>query len=152
MGSKGKIKKKGYRTRYAGSRGKGVVVTLPEDPRKGICEACGKSKQAGEIRVTALHHWWYAYKPATVKQNPFLVLENTSELCYGCHQVADAIRALLYAHPNRVANVARLLEGKQRERFLNVLVAVVDALKKDGKDTNLLANKLLRMVRDGQKK
>lgn len=144
-------KKKGYRTRYAGSRGKGVVVVLPEDPRKGICEACGKSKHAGEIKVTALHHWWYAYKPATVKQNPYLVLENTSELCYGCHQVADAIRMLIYARPNRVANVGKLLEGVQLQRFLKTLEAVVESLRKTEKNINPLANKILKMIKDEAK-
>ena len=150
MGKKGV--KKGYKTRYAGSRGRGVVVTLPEDPRKGVCDACGKSKHDGEIKNTALHHWWYKYKPATVKENPFLALENTSELCYYCHQLAHAVRALIYAKPSRVDDVAQLLEGEYKQRFLKVLVAVVESLRKTEKNINPLANRLLEMVRDGDKK
>jgi len=115
MGKKNKIKK--YKVKYAGSRGKGIVVSLPFNPRKGVCEACGKSVAKGEIKLTALHHWWYAYRVKTVRENPLLALENTSELCYGCHEVADAIRALLYAKPERVVKVARLLRGDQRKRF-----------------------------------
>ena len=146
--SKPKIRK--YRTKYAGSRGKGVTVTLPFDPRKGVCDGCGKSKARGEIKITALHHWWYEFAPKTVKANPILVLKNTSELCYYCHGLADAIRALIYAKPERVANVAELLEGKQLERFVKVLEAVIGTLKTE-KDINPLALKILGMSRNAKK-
>lgn len=145
-----KMKQKKYRTKYAGSRGKGVTVTLPFDPRKGICQACGKSKHRGEIKYTCLHHWWYEFKPATVKANPILVLKNTSELCYYCHQLADAIRALLYAHPKRVAQVAELLEGKQKEKFVTILVAVGEAMEKTERFINPLAKRVVEMVENGK--
>jgi hypothetical protein len=134
--------KKGYKIRYETAHGGGVVVTLPFDPRKHKCDACGKSVAAGEIKVTALHHWYYAYAPKTVKENPILALENTSELCFGCHQVADAIRALLYASPQRVAMVAELLRGKPRERFIKVLEEVTKRLKEQDIP---LAKKILEM-------
>ena len=145
------MKAKKYRTKYAGSRGKGITVTLPFDPRKGVCEACGKSKERGEIKITAMHHWWYEFAPKTVKQNPILVLKNTSELCYGCHQMADAIRALLYARPQRVAAVAKLLKGKQRKRFINVLQEVIKVLG-EGEEINPLAEKLMKMVKNEKTK
>ena len=141
---------KKYRTKYAGTRGKGVTVTLPFDPRKGVCQACGKSKARGEIKYTCLHHWWYEFKPATVKKNPILVLKNTSELCFYCHQLADAIRALLYAHPKRVAQVAELLRGKQKEKFVTILVAVGDAMEKTEKNINPLARNIVEMVTNGE--
>ena len=137
----------GYKIRYAGSRGKGVVVTLPADPRKHKCACCGKVVGV-EIKVTALHHWWYAYQPETVRKNPILVLDNTIEVCFGCHQVADAIRALLYASPSRVALVANCLKGEPRERFKRVLKAVIISMDKTEKDINPLAISLIEMVKN----
>lgn len=142
--NKRKIPRTGYHIKYAGAHGKGVIVTLPEDPRKHICSACKKSVMVGEIRMTALHHWWYSYQPNTVRDNPILALENTSELCFGCHQPADAIRALLYASPIRVAQVAELLRGEPRERFIRVLDEVSRSLKEQ--DIGL-AKKILESVK-----
>lgn len=144
------MKTKKYRTRYAGSRGKGVYITLPFDPRKGVCQACGKSKAEGEIKVTFLHHWWYEFKPSTIKKNPILVLKNTSELCYYCHQLADAIRALLYAKPKRVVDVAILLQGDQRERFVTIVVKIGDAMLKTERDINPLAKEVIEIVKNGK--
>ena len=128
--------------RYAATNGGGCVITLPYDPRKHKCDACGKSVAAGEIKVTALHHWLYKYRADTVKENPILALENTSELCFGCHQVADAIRALTYANPRRVAMVAEQLRGEPREKFIKVLEEVLRSLK----EQNIpLATKILEM-------
>lgn len=146
-----KMNQKKYRTKYAGSRGRGVTVTLPFDPRKGVCQACGKSKHRGEIKYTCLHHWWYEFKPATVKKNPILVLKNTSELCYYCHQLADAIRTLIYAHPKRVAQVAELLRGERKEKFVTILTAVEDAMAKTEKYINPLAKELIEMSQNGKK-
>jgi hypothetical protein len=138
-------KEKGYKIRYEMAHGGGVIVTLPYDPRKHKCDACGKTVASGEIKVTALHHWYYAYQPKTVKENPLLALENTSELCFGCHQVADAIRALLYASPKRVAMVAMLLRGEPRERFIKVLEEVTARLKEQD---ITLAKKILEMSKN----
>lgn len=140
-------KSKGYKIRYATAHGGGIVVTLPFDPRKHKCDACGKSVERGEIKTTALHHWWYAFQPQTVKETPMLAIENTSELCFGCHQVADAIRALLYANPTRVAQVAELLRGEPRERFIRVIEEVSRRLKEQNID---LAKKILRMTENGK--
>lgn len=73
MSEKEKVKKLkpiGYKIRYETAHGGGIVVTLPYNPRKGKCDACKKSVANGEIRVTALHHWFYAYQPKTVQENP----------------------------------------------------------------------------------
>lgn len=148
------MKNKPYRTRYAGSHRRGgkrggVTVTLPFDPRKGVCEGCGKSVAKGEIKSTAMHHWWYQYHPKTVKANPILALKNTSEFGFCCHPLADSIRALLYAKPERVANVAKCLKGEQKERFINVLKSIVVALGTS--KTSALAKEVLEMVKNGKK-
>jgi len=133
--------KSGYRIRYKTSHGGGIVVSLPFDPRKHKCEACGK--QVGkEIKVTALHHWWYEFSSKTVKENPMLAIKNTNELCFYCHGLADAIRALLYANPQRVAQVAMLLTGKPRERFIKVIEELIYILKTKDEE---LAKKILEM-------
>jgi len=146
--SSSKQKPKGYKIRYETAHGHGIVVTLPYDPRKHKCDACGKSVAAGEIRVTALHHWWYAFQPDTVKENPQLAVENTSELCFGCHPLGDAIRALLYANPTRVAMVAELLRGEPRAKFIKV----IDEVSRRLKDQDIaLAKRILEMGKNGQK-
>ncbi len=71
-------------------RNRSVIVS---EPRKNVCEACGR-KVGEEIKRTNRHHWKYAYQYKTVKANPELALENTSEYCYRCHQIADAIKVL----------------------------------------------------------
>jgi hypothetical protein len=142
MAEKKKVNKIGFKVRYETAHGHGIVVTLPFDPRKHKCDACGKSIANGEIRVTALHHWWYAYQPDTVKENPQLAIENTSELCFGCHPLGDAIRAFLYANPTRVAMVAELLRGEPRERFIKVIDEVSRRLKEQDIE---LAKKILEM-------
>lgn len=142
-----KSKRKGYPVKYQMAHGGGVTVYLPFNPRKGKCDACGK--QVGvEIRMTALHHWWYAYQPKTVKENPIFAIENTSELCYGCHQVADAIRALLYANPKRSAMVALCLSSAPREKFIKALEYILVEMKSQNID---LAKQILKMGKKNEK-
>lgn len=71
-----------------------VDVPYPVNPREGVCDACKRSKESGEINITSLHHWKYAYHHKTLKKDPWLVLDNLSELCYTCHEFADALRVL----------------------------------------------------------
>lgn len=85
------MNKKKYRIKYQ------TIKVVVEDPRRHICQACKKS-----FKVTAMHHYKYAYKPETVKENPELALENTLELCFYDHQIADAFRTLVEANPERV--------------------------------------------------
>jgi len=121
--------KKKYRTRYGGSRGKGVKIVLPFDPRKGVCSACGKSKHKGEIKSTCLHHWKYAYKPSTVAKNPILVLENTSEFCFACHMIADAFRNLMRLSPKRVMKVANTMQKELKEKFTVICNLYLEVIK-----------------------
>lgn len=71
-------------------RNRSVVVSKP---RKHTCDACNRKVDEG-IKRTNRHHWKYAYTYKTVKANPELALENTSEYCFHCHQIADAIKKL----------------------------------------------------------
>jgi hypothetical protein len=144
---KPKVPKTGHKVRYAGAHGGGVTVWLKDNPRKGVCEACGHSKERGEIAFTALHHWWYEFQPATVKENPILSTKNTSELCFYCHQLGDAIRCLLYARPERVGQVAELLRGEPRAKFIRVLREVISRLETQDVD---LAKKLIEIGRNGK--
>lgn len=112
------FKKKKYKMRYAGNHGDGCAVYLPFDPRTGVCAGCGKSIAKKEIKLTSLHHWKYAYKAATVKQTPILILDNTSELCFACHQVADGLRSIMkMTDPERAVLVMRLLPKDLKDKF-----------------------------------
>ena len=104
------FKSKPYHMKYAANNGGGCTIVLPFDPHKGVCMACGKSKYKyvngePEIKITAFHHWVYAYKAETVRNNPILVLDNTVEICWACHKVADALRDMLYMSPERTVSI-----------------------------------------------
>jgi hypothetical protein len=109
--------KRKYKMRYAGAHGKGCIIYLSFDPRKGICEACGKSKAKQEIKMTSLHHWRYAYAPETVKKTPMLILDNTVELCFACHQIADGLRNVMRLSPDRAMRVVRLMPKDLKAKF-----------------------------------
>ena len=82
-------------------------VWMKKPPRKGICEACGRKGR------TNMHHWRYAYKTSEVRKNPELAIDNTTELCYYCHRLADAIRRLyeeMERDPERVKKLFKLRE------------------------------------------
>jgi len=96
-----------------------VTVVTDKPVRKGECEACRRKIGEG-IRTTQLHHYKYVYKPATVKKNPILALENTLELCYGCHPIADALRVLARVKdPYRIFDVYNALPTWIIERLNN---------------------------------
>ena len=71
-----------------------IRVPYPRNPRKGVCVSCGRQR-GKEIKMTALHHFFYAYSTKAVKKNPLLALKNTLEVCFPCHQIADGLRAIL---------------------------------------------------------
>jgi len=137
-GSDKLFKKKKYKMRYAGSHGNGCVVMLPFDPRKGVCSACGKSTHVigedgkPEIKTTQIHHWKYAFHPDTVRKNPILILENTSELCFTCHQIADDLRSITKYSAERTVNVIKLIPKDLRERFAIVCSMFLKAMREDG--------------------
>jgi len=69
-------------------RGKGFKVDVPYKIRKGRCKCCGKKCW------TNLHHWAYKYKVKEIRKNHLLALENTTELCLPCHDVANSLNLL----------------------------------------------------------
>jgi len=73
-------------------RGKQVVVSVPYKIRKGKCKACPRKG------FTSLHHWKYAYKIDEIRKNKLLALKNTTELCYPCHELANALRKVSEAN------------------------------------------------------
>ena len=116
-----KLKK--YGVMYRSRRGKKVriMVPYPRNPRTGTCKVCGKSKEKGEIKTTQLHHWHYAYSVETVKKNPLLALDNTVEVCFGCHRIADWLRnSVITTRPEnfyRVIDVAKSMPLWMQDRF-----------------------------------
>lgn len=101
-----------------------VSFYYPIPIRAGCCIACKRCKSRGEIKTTQLHHTVYKYETKTVRKNPVLALENTLELCYGCHPMADGFRGLLLSNPrgglrsiNRIIQVAKLLPKEQQRHF-----------------------------------
>jgi len=59
-----------------------------EGGRTGVCEACGRKGR------TEMHHYLYAYETKEIRKRKELVLENTVELCFSCHKLADCLRNL----------------------------------------------------------
>jgi hypothetical protein len=101
-----------------------VKFMYPQPIRKGKCVACLRTVKDQEIKTTQMHHTKYAYETNTVIKNPLLALENTLELCFGCHPVADGFRDMLLANPrgglrsaNRVIQIAEMLPPEQRDHF-----------------------------------
>lgn len=104
------------------------MIDYPTPIRKGECVACGRKVGQG-INTTQLHHTVYKYEVATVKKNPLLALENTLELCYGDHPVADGFRAMLLSNPRgglrnvqRIIQIAKKLPIEQQEHFKKICV------------------------------
>jgi hypothetical protein len=96
-----------------------VMVPYPANPREGKCDACARTVKSGQIKTTQLHHWIYKYKHNTIKKNPLLALENLSELCYSCHQIADALRQLMDIRDERLKQivlVALLMPNKRDKK------------------------------------
>lgn len=97
-----------------------VMVPYPENPREGRCDACGRQVSEGEINITQIHHFLYAYKHATIKKDPLKVLENAVELDYGCHSIADALRELLRLKKEnlwKIVRVAKLMPESMKAKL-----------------------------------
>jgi len=67
-------------------RGKPIRVAVDYPVRKKICQCCGKKG------LTSLHHWSYEYPVKEIRKCPILVLQNTTELCFLCHDKANTLR------------------------------------------------------------
>jgi hypothetical protein len=104
-----------------------TIKGYPIKIRKGICKGCNRSKHEGEIKTTQLHHTKYAFETQTVLKNPILALENTLELCFGCHPIADGLRDILLANPrgglrkiDKIIQVINLLPPEQQLHFTHL--------------------------------
>jgi len=116
-----------------------IMVPYPENPREGVCDACGRSVHKGEIKITHLHHHIYAYKMNTVKEDRLKALENCSELCYTCHRIADALRNLLFLREESldfVIRIAMLLPKALKEKLDIIVPLYLEARKKDKEKLN----------------
>lgn len=119
--SKEKSKPKYYGITYQKKR---IKIPYPRNIRTGQCVACKRSKELGEIKVTALHHAKYEFSTGQVLKNVFLALKNTLELCFPCHQIADGFRGILtigssdkLRNVHSILRVAKLLPREQLERL-----------------------------------
>ena len=68
------------RIRYRRAR-----VTV-EHEKTNFCQACGAEGR------TEMHHYLYAYQTSRVREWPALALDNSIELCFNCHKIANALR------------------------------------------------------------
>jgi len=74
-------------------KGKRIVVDTKKKIRKGVCEICGREGK------THIHHWRYEFPLKEVRENPNLALLNTTEVCFTCHNFANAMRKLYVECP-----------------------------------------------------
>ena len=122
-------KKKTWPMRY-----QTITVRVPSETpiRKRVCQACDRSIDKGEIKRTHLHHWKYAYSVDNVRENPSLALENCVELCYGCHQIADSLRAILDRREEsfwKTVKVAQTMTPEQKEKLNNLIKLLSESVK-----------------------
>lgn len=103
------------------------IKGYPVQIRRGICIGCKRNKHKGEIKTTQLHHMKYAFETETVLKNPILALENTLELCFGCHPIADGLRDILLSNPRgglrkieRIMQIIKLLPPEQQQHFTDL--------------------------------
>lgn len=139
MGRSRSEKHKQKKRRMWNVRYKQTTIKVPKNPRKGICDGCGRSVKKKEITRTHIHHWRYDYLTDTVKANPEYALHNTNEFCFRpCHRAGDALRILTYdttpANYPTIVNVAKLMPRKQRKRLIELCHMFIKAeVDKNGK-------------------
>ena len=118
-----------------------IDVPYPINPREGRCDSCHRSKDDGNIRQTNLHHWKYAYQHKTLKNNPLLVLDNLSELCFTCHGYGDAFRSLFEKDTSErnwmLMNTALLMPEDMKRRLDMFCRGYLMARKSDKKKIKL---------------
>ena len=74
------------KSQYIKYRNTNISIKSVKPIRDKICKACRRKGK------TDLHHFAYVYPTKLVKKNHILALENTIELCYRCHRIANAMR------------------------------------------------------------
>lgn len=96
-----------------------VRIPLDEPIKREQCEACLRRVGKG-IKTTHIHHHKYAYRAATVKKNPKLALENTSELCYPCHLIGNCLMTLFrrkLENMHMILDVAELMPEDMKQKM-----------------------------------
>lgn len=92
----------------------GYKIKLPFNPRTGRCSVCGKRG------FTNMHHCCYNFSRREVKVNPTLGLLFTFEVCFGCHELANSIRKLLFEHPELELKTSNKKLNKIYENHLKI--------------------------------
>lgn len=82
-------KKTRVRVTYRRARIDVSKATKGKPALSGRCAACGTKGR------TELHHYIYAYPLSRVRSSPNLALDNTIELCFHCHEIANCYRKLV---------------------------------------------------------
>lgn len=90
-----------YTLNYRGTR-----LKLSFNPRKGVCMCCNHKG------LTNRHHWQYKYSRKQVMENNLLALNYTTELCFTCHQIANALRKLFENSPKATIQNPSVLTRK----------------------------------------
>ena len=83
-------------------------LKLKKNPRDQVCECCNFHGW------TNIHHWRYAYTYAQIRENNSLALRYTTELCFRCHMIADAIRVVEEAKEQHPKIVRKLYELREK--------------------------------------
>lgn len=105
-----------------------IQVTLPagySPVLTGYCRnaACPNHNKKG---LTHLHHYEYAYETKEVREAPIKALDNTVELCFTCHKLADAFRKLTANEETgqRVIGILSAIHGAKKAVRQRQLVKV----------------------------
>lgn len=96
-----------------------IYVPLFKPPRSGTCSACKRSIGKG-IKKTNIHHWKYEYDVNTLRKKPALVLKNTSEFCWSCHQLANCFMNMFRLRKESlhfIVDVGLLMPEDMREKM-----------------------------------
>ena len=93
-------------------------LKLKKNPRDQVCECCNFHGW------TNIHHWRYAYTYTQIRDNNALALENTTELCFPCHLIGNAMRILFEKDP--------YLQLKTSEKTLSKLLKLREKALKTG--------------------
>lgn len=106
-----------------------VRVPLDEPIKTGQCEACLR-RVGKDIKTTHIHHHKYAYRATTVKKNPKLALENTSELCYSCHLIGNCLMTLFRRKMENMCMILDIAELMPEDMMRKMDVLSRDWLKR----------------------
>ncbi len=72
----------------------GLKLKLPYNPRAGKCQVCDREG------YTNIHHTCYNFTYGEVRKDTKLALMFTYEVCYGCHELSNSTRKLMFEDLN----------------------------------------------------